>query len=109
MARTPKNLALGSNSDTSLNTLYTAPAGFNTPSAVLAFTNISSTAISIDVYHGDGTDYLQRTLTLPAGSGREMIYYGFQSRVINAGETVKIQADSAAVFNFTFSGSEFEL
>ena len=109
MARTPKNLALGQLSSTDLTTIYTAPDGLNTQSAVLAFTNTTTTAISIDVYHGNGTDYLQRTVTLPAGRGREVIYYGFQSRVINAGETVKIQADSASPFNFTFSGSEFEI
>jgi hypothetical protein len=94
---------------TTLTTIYTAPAGINTSSSVLAFTNTTSTAISLDIYHGNGTDFLQRTLTLPAGSGREVVYYGFQQRVINAEETVKIQADSASAFNYTLSGSEIEL
>ena len=109
MARTPKNLALAQLASTALTTIYTAPVGVNTSAAVLAFTNTSSVAISLDIYHGNGTDFLQRTMTLPAGSGRERVYYGFQQRVINAGETIKIQADSASAFNYTLSGSEVEI
>jgi hypothetical protein len=109
MARTPKNLALGQSTSVDLITIYTAPFGVNTSSAVLSFTNTSDTTISIDVYHGNGTDYLQRTMSLPAGSGRERVYYGFQQRVLNAQDTVKIQADSASAFNYTLSGSEIEL
>ncbi len=109
MARTPKNLAIGQLATTGLTTIYTAPSGINTSAAVLAVTNTTSTAISIDIYHGTGTDYLQRTFTIPAGSGRERVYYGFQQRVINAGQTIKIQADSTNAFNYTLSGSEIEL
>ena len=109
MARTPKNLALAQLASTTLTTIYTAPAGINTSAAVLAFTNTTSTAISVDIYHGNGTDFLQRTMTIPAGSGRERVYFGFQQRVINAAETIKIQADSANAFNYTLSGSEVEL
>ncbi len=109
MARTPKNLALAQLASTTLTTIYKAPAGINTSAAVLAFTNTTSTAISVDIYHGNGTDSLQRTMTIPAGSGRERVYFGFQQRVINAAETIKIQADSASAFNYTLSGSEVEL
>jgi hypothetical protein len=109
MARTAKNLALGQLTTTTLSTIYTAPTGVNTTSSVLAFTNTTNNNIVIDVYHGDGTDYLQRSLTLPAGSGRERVYYGFQQRVINSAETIKIQADSSSAFNYTLSGSEVEL
>ena len=109
MARTPKNLALGQLAATTLTTIYTAASGINTSASVLTFTNTTETAISIDVYHGNGTDYLQKTFTLPAGSGRERVYYGFQQRVINAGNTVKIQADSASAFNYSMSGAEIEL
>ena len=109
MARTPKNLALGQLADTALTEIYDAPIGINTSSAVLAFTNTTNVAISLDIYHGNGTDFLQRTMTLPAGPGRERIYYGFQQRVLNAGDTVKIQADSANALNFTLSGSEIEV
>jgi hypothetical protein len=109
MARTPKNLALGQLADTELTEIYMAPFGINTGSSVLAFTNTTSSAISIDVFHGNGTDFLQRTITLPAGSGRERIYYGFQQRVINSTETVKIQANTADAFNYTFNGSENEV
>lgn len=109
MPRTPENLALGQLSSADLTTIYTSAADVNTNSSVLTFTNTTTTTLSIDVYHGDGVDYLQKTITLPAGSGREVVYYGFQQRVINAGQTLKIQADSASPFNFTFSGSEFEI
>lgn len=108
MARTPKNLALGQLASTTLTTIYTAPTGINTSAAVLSFTNTTDTSISIDVIRGDGTDYLKRTMTLPAGSGRERIYYGFQQRVFNAGQTLKIQADSSAVFNYELDGAEVE-
>jgi hypothetical protein len=106
MARIAKNLALGQLASAALTTIYTAPTNTNTSASVLTFSNVTNTAIAIEVYHGDGTDYLQRTFTLPAGSGREWIYQGFQSRVINSGETVKIKADSDSAFNFSMSGAE---
>ena len=109
MARTPKNLALGQSTDALLNTIYTVPTGTNTSAAVLAFTNVSTDTIIISIYHGNGTDFLQKTLTIPAGVGRERVYFGFQQRVLNAAHTVKVQADSTSAFNFTFSGSEVEI
>jgi len=110
MARTPKNLAIGQIASTNLTEIYPAPTGINTTAAVLSFTNTTSTAISISIFHNDGsTDFLQRIMTLPAGNGRERIYHGFQRRTINAGDSVKVQADSTNAFNFTLSGSEVEI
>ena len=110
MAKTSKNLALGQLASTTLTTIYTAPAGINTSISVLGFTNTTSTSIEIDIYHNDGsTDYLKRTMTLPGGAGRERVYYGFQRRVINAADSIKIQADSASAFNYDVNGSENEL
>ena len=106
MASTPKNLALAQLASTTRTTIYTAPTGFNATSAVLAFTNTTTTAIEISIYHGNGTDFLLKTITLPAGIGREVIYDGFSRRVVNTGETVKIQADSTSALNYSFSGAE---
>ena len=109
MARTAKNLAIGQITSDVITTIYTAPSAKNTSASVLAFTNASDQAISIEVYQGNGTDYLQRAFTLPAGVGREGIYYGFQHRVINTTETVKLKADSSAAFNYTMSGAEVDV
>ena len=110
MARTPKNLTIGQLASTSLTTLYTAPTGINTSISVLSLTNTTDTALLISIYHNDGsTDYLQNTFSLPGGSGRNRLYYGFQRQVINAGDIVKIQADGATAFNYSLSGSEVEV
>lgn len=111
MARVFKRLALQLNADTVLNNVYAAPAGFNTSAAVLGFTNLSATdSVVISVYQNDGTsDFLLTNITLPAGIGRERFYYGFQRSVLNAGDTLKIQADNSTSFNISFYGSEVEL
>ena len=109
MARTPKNVAAAQLASITLTTIYTVPANTNASAAVLAFTNASTATIVIDIYHGTGTDLLQKRMTLPAGIGKERIYYGFQRRVINATQTVKIQADVASAFNYSLSVSEVEL
>jgi hypothetical protein len=109
MARTPKNVAAAQLASTTLTTIYTVPANTNASAAVLAFTNTTANTVVIDIYHGTGTDLLQKKLTLPAGSGKERIYYGFQRRVLNATQTVKIQADVSHAFNYSLSVSEVEL
>ena len=109
MARTPKNLVRGELSTTTLTTIYTSPAGINSPIKVFGVTNNTETSIRVSVYVGDGTDYLQAILTLPAGIGRNRRFYTFDQDVINSAETVKIQADSASSFNYTLSGAEVEL
>jgi len=107
MARTPKNLALAQLASVALTTIYTAPVGTNTPISKLSFTNTTSTAISIDIYHSTAsTDFLIDTLTIPGGSGRKRIFYGWQLEVLNAGEKIKIQADSTNAFNYSLNGSE---
>lgn len=110
MARTPKKLALGQLASTALTGIYTAPGGINTTGSILAFTNTTTVNISIDIYTNDGsTDFLQGTVTLPSGVGRRRSYFGFQRDVIEAGDSIKIQADSANAFNFNVSGSEVEI
>ena len=110
MARTPKRLALQANSDTTLNTVYTAASGINTSASVLAFTNTTTSNIVISVYQNNGTsDFLKKAITLPGGVGKERIYYGFQRSVLNAGDIIKIQADVSSTFNVSFYGSEVEI
>lgn len=107
---TPKRLAIGQITDATLNTLYTAPSGVNTRFSKLSFTNTESTGITLDIYHNDGsTDYLQRTITLPGGSGKEAIYYDIQRTIANAGDVLKVQASSAITFNYSVHGSETEV
>ena len=109
--RTAKNLSIGQLASTTLTTIYTAPSNTNTTMSVLGFTNTStSVTLVLDIYRNDGsTDYLVRTITIPPGSGREVLYYGLQKRVFNAGHSVKIQADSATAFNYDLNGSELAL
>jgi len=109
MARTPKNLVIGQLATTGLTTIYTAPTGINTAISTLGFTNTTTSVHSMDIYHGTGTDFLKKTMTIPGGSGIERIYFGFQSRVINAGHTIKIQSDSASAINYDVNGSEVEV
>lgn len=110
MATLGKNLAIGQITDATLTTIYTAPTGVNTRISVISFTNTGSTGVTLDVYHSvGGTDYLQRTLTLPGGSGNERIYYGFQRRFVNAAEIIKVQASAAITFNYSVNGSEIEI
>ena len=106
MARTPKNLASAQLATTVLTQIYIAPDGTNTNGSVLAFTNVTTTPMVISIYRGL---LLMKALTLPGGVGQERIYYGFQSRVINAAQTISIQSDSATAFNYDLSGSEVEV
>ena len=108
--RTAKTLALKSVESTDLKELYLVPAGINTTVSVLSFTNTTSDNIVIDIYHNDGsTDFLIKTMTIPAGSGRERISNGFQRRTLNAGHSIKVQADVSSKFNVSVHGSENEL
>lgn len=110
MATVGKTLALGQITDTTLTSIYTAPTGINARISVVGFTNTGSTGVTLDIYHSSGgTDYLVRTMTLPAGSGNERIYYGFQRRFIDAGAIIKVQSSAAITFNYHVHGSEIEL
>jgi len=110
MARTPKSLARGQLATTGLTLIYTTPAGINTPLKVLSITNTTTVSLQIDVYASDGTtDFLQARVTLPAGIGQRRRFYTFDQDVLNAGETVKLQADSASAFNYSLGGAEVEL
>ena len=108
MARTPKKLAVGTISNTSLNTIYTTPTGINSRVESLILTNTTSTSISIDIYYNDGsTDYLLDTITLPSGSGRSRGYWNIDKS--NAGDVIKLQSDSTSAFNYFLNGSEVEI
>ncbi len=110
MARTPKNLDIRQLATTTLTEVYKAPSGINTTNLLIRFTNTSTTSLSIDVFHTkSGTNFLIETMTLPAGSGQSRIFYGLNGEVINAAESIKIQANSAAAFNSSLNGSEIEL
>jgi len=110
MARTPKNLAIGTIAATTLTSIYTAPSGINTTISVLRFTNNTDDNISIVISkESASTDYIQDTITLPAGISKARIYHGFQREVVNAGQIIKVQADVASSFNYDLSGSEVEV
>lgn len=110
MATTPKTLAMGENSDTDLNQIYIGASGVNTSASVVSFTNKTDTAHQISIYMSfGGTDFLQKVMTLPGGSGKERIYYGFQRKVINGGQPLKIQSNSSAAFNYGVHGREVEI
>lgn len=111
MARTPfrENQQVAA---TTLTSLYTVGTGLNATISVVSFTNTTSTAHNIDIYHydtADSTDYLKHSLHLPAGSGRERQYFGFERAVFETGDIIKVQSDSATAFNTFIYGSEVEI
>ena len=105
MARSPENVT-AQLASTTLTTIYTVPASTATTAAVLTFTNTTTTAIVISIYKGNGTDFLAKKITLPAGIGRDIEYNCSAMRNMNTTETVKIQADSTSAFNYSLSYSE---
>ena len=106
MARTPKSIVTAQLATTALTTIYTVPAGINASAVVLTFTNATTTANTISVFHGTGTDFLQEIVTIPAGVGRRRVFN--MHSVVNATETVKIQASASTAVNYSLSASEVE-
>ncbi len=95
---------------TALTDAYTVGPGINSTISVVGFTNTTSTAIVIDIYHNDGTDdFLKHTILLPAGSGTERLYYGMERAVLETSDILKVQADSTNAFNLFIYGSEVEV
>ena len=92
----------------SLQTPYTVAAGITSSKiSVMSFTNAAATGLVIDIYHNDGTtDFLKKTIRLPAGIGQEEIYYGFERNVMLVGDSIKVQADAATAFNMFIHGTE---
>lgn len=110
MATTPKALKLQQIATTDLTTIYAAPAGSNASISVLSFTNATNTNMQLSIYINDGaTDFLQKTMSLPSGAGKERLYYGFQRKIINGGYSIKIQSSSASAFNVGVHGREVEV
>ena len=110
MATTPKTLALVEITSTDLIEVYLAASGVNTSVSVLSFTNVTTTDQQIDIYINDATsDFLQKTMTLPGGVGKERLYYGFQRKMINANYKIKVQASAATAFNVGVFGREIEI
>ena len=109
MARTPFR-DIQQLSTATLTSVYEAATGVNPTISVIAFTNASTTALNIDIYQNDGaTDFLKNTIHLPAGIGRERLYYGFERGVLSSGDKLKVQADGATAFNLFIYGSEVEV
>ena len=110
MATTPKTLALVEITSTALTTVYTAASGVNTSVSVMSFTNVSTTDQQIDIYINDASsDFLQKTMTLPGGVGKELQYFGFQRKMVDASYSVKVQMSDAAGVNVGVFGREIEI
>lgn len=109
MARTPLNLDTRQITTTTLTTLYTAGAGKVASGLSLVITNAAATANTISVYFNDGTtDYLLRTRTVPAGTGKTWIVAEVSGLKLNAGDSIKVQSGSATAYNTNLSGTEVE-
>jgi len=110
MSTTAKRLAIGQITDTTLTNIYTAATGINTRFSKLSITNTGTAGALVSIYHNDGsTDYLIKKLTLPGGAGIERTYYDIQRSIANAGDSIKLQSDTAITLNYFLHGSEIEV
>ena len=110
MSTTAKRLGIGQITDTTLSSIYTATTGINTRFSKLSITNTGSTGALVSIYHNaNGTDYLLKKLTLPGGAGIERTYYDIQRSIANAGDSIRLQSDTAITFNYFLHGSEIEV
>lgn len=99
-----QRFASGTNTTTSLNTIYTVSSG----SAVVIFsfvlTNTTSNNVTVSAYVNDGTaDILVKTVTIPAGSGKSVIVLEMLGS-LSGGDIIKIQAASTDAFNYLVTG-----
>ena len=109
MARTPFR-DIQQIATTDLTSVYAAITGISPTISVMRFTNASTTALNIDIYHHDGTtDYLSGTIHIPAGVGRHRLDYSWERAVLITGDEIKVQADGATAFNLAIYGSEVEV
>ena len=110
MARTPKNLKMGTITSTTLTVAYLAPTGFNTPVRVLTLTNNTDNSFYVDVFRNDGTtDFLYKRVSIPAGIGRPERVWVADGFIVNAGDSIKLQASTADSFNYFVDGTEASL
>ena len=107
MARVPKSLSIEQVASTDLVVLdYIVPVNTVT-TATLVLTNASSVIIDVDIYINNVTsDFIFTNVKLPAGIGKNKRILALPDEKLNAGFTIKLQADSSEPFNVFLSGSE---
>lgn len=106
MARTSKALAVGTITNASATTIYTA-SNVNTILRRLVLTNTTATAIPITVSLRDGTTTRALKIrSIPAGNGKTWDVVEIQGQTLNNNYSVILTSGSADTFNYYLSGAE---
>lgn len=100
------NLGSGTNSSTTLNSIYTLGVGRTAFINSLTFTNTTSNIITVNVYIFDGVDRLLQEVKIPAGAGKGVFVPLMSGATLSANQIIKIQAASADSFNYKVNGAE---
>ena len=101
MANTFKNAALADVSDSSYDTLYTAPSATQTVVLGLAIANKTTSAVTVQVQFDDdsaGTTYqLLEDVSIPANTTLETL--AGQKYILEAGDALKVQSGTASALD----------
>jgi hypothetical protein len=101
MANTFKNAALGNVSNSSYQTLYTAPASTQTVILGLAIANKTTNAVTVQVQVRDGSasaDFqLLENVTIPANTTLETL--AGQKYILEAADILKVKAGTGSAID----------
>lgn len=106
MARKPLNASIERIETTDLTELYVTPTeAVSTASLVL--TNLTINIISVAIYINNGnSDFLLVKEKIAGGVGKDWIVKELPTQKLNAGFSVKVQAEASDAFNAFLSVSE---
>ena len=101
MANTFKNAALSDVSDSSYDTLYTAPSGTQVVVLGLAIANKTTSAVTVQVQFSDSsaasTHQLLENVSIPANTTLETL--AGQKYILEASDALKVQAGTASALD----------
>lgn len=101
MANTFKNAALSDVSNSSYDTLYTAPSGAQVVVLGLAIANKTTAAVTVQVQFSDSsastTHQLLENVSIPANTTLETL--AGQKYILEAGDALKVQSGTASALD----------
>jgi hypothetical protein len=101
MANTFKNAALSDVSNSSYDTLYTAPSGTQVVVLGLAIANKTTSAVTVQVQFSDSsaaaTHQLLENVSIPANTTLETL--AGQKYILEASDALKVQAGTASALD----------
>ena len=105
MATIQQSLSIGTISNTTLTSIFTAATNTTVaPALVISNITASKTTVSVTINNGV-TDFLLVKKAIPAGIGKTFRVLEMSDLKLNAGYVVKLQLDTADAINFFLSGS----